>query len=63
MERTSGPVQRRRGLRLIGAVPAAASTARSPDERMHQLKELGHLRASGVLTDAEFEREKARILG
>jgi hypothetical protein len=28
-----------------------------------QLKELGELRSSGVLTDAEFEQQKARILG
>jgi hypothetical protein len=32
------------------------------DRRLAQLKELGELRASGVLTDDEFEREKARIL-
>jgi Short C-terminal domain len=31
-------------------------------ERLAQLKQLGELRETGVLTDAEFEAEKARIL-
>lgn len=34
----------------------------STDQRLGQLEELGALRASGVLTDAEFEAQKARIL-
>lgn len=33
------------------------------DDRLASLKELGELRASGVLTEEEFAREKARILG
>ena len=32
------------------------------DSRIAQLKALGELRASGVLTEEEFAREKARIL-
>ena len=32
------------------------------DIRLDRLKTLGELRASGVLTDDEFERVKARIL-
>jgi len=32
------------------------------DPRLAALKELGELRASGLLTDEEFAREKARIL-
>ncbi len=32
------------------------------DNRMAQLQQLGQLRASGVLTDAEFENEKQKIL-
>jgi hypothetical protein len=37
----------------------------SPDmgEKLAQLSQLGDLRASGVLTDTEFEVQKARILG
>ena|SRR5271165_5941190 len=44
----------------IAAAPAAAS----PDmgDKLAQLKQLGELRDSGVLTDAEFEVQKAQIL-
>jgi hypothetical protein len=38
--------------------PAAPST----DDKLAQLKELGQLKESGVLTDAEFEAQKAKIL-
>jgi hypothetical protein len=31
-------------------------------EKLAQLQQLGELRASGVLTDAEFEVQKANIL-
>ena len=39
--------------------PAPAST----DELIGQLERLGKLRDSGVLTDAEFAAQKARLLG
>jgi len=39
--------------------PAAAPPAADP---LDQLKQLGELKASGVLTDAEFEAQKAKIL-
>lgn len=39
--------------------PAAAEPAADP---LEQLKQLGELKASGVLTDAEFEAQKAKIL-
>ena len=43
--------------------PAAApAPAASGESRVDQLKALGELRAQGVLNDAEFEAEKARIL-
>jgi hypothetical protein len=46
------------------APPAAAAPAGPAGaDRITALKELGELRAQGVLTDAEFESEKARILG
>jgi hypothetical protein len=35
----------------------------APDERIRQLRELGELKASGVLDEEEFQREKARLLG
>jgi len=43
------------------AAPAAAPAAEAPD-MMEQLKQLGELHSSGVLTDAEFEAQKAKIL-
>jgi hemolysin activation/secretion protein len=40
----------------------APSTGLSPDD-INQLQQLGKLHESGVLTDAEFEAAKAKILG
>ncbi len=42
--------------------PAAPKVESETDIRLDRLKRLGELWASGVLTDDEFEREKARIL-
>jgi membrane protease subunit (stomatin/prohibitin family) len=39
-----------------------AAPATSPAERIRLLKELGELRAQGILSDTEFENEKRRIL-
>ena len=44
--------------RRAPAPPAAPST----DDKLEQLKELGALKESGILTDAEFEAQKAKIL-
>jgi hypothetical protein len=44
------------------AAPPAAAPAAAGESRVEQLKSLGELKAQGVLTDAEFEAEKARIL-
>jgi hypothetical protein len=41
--------------------PAPAPAPARPD-RLTALKELGELKAQGILTEAEFETEKARIL-
>ena len=38
-------------------------TSEGHDNRLASLKTLGELRDSGVLTEDEFAREKARILG
>jgi Short C-terminal domain len=38
--------------------PAATST----DDKLEQLKQLGELKTAGVLTEAEFEAQKAKIL-
>ena len=44
------------------APPAAPSASSATDDKLAQLKELGELKSSGVLTDAEFEAQKAKIL-
>ena len=41
---------------------AAAPVSSGTDDKLAQLKELGELKESGVLTDAEFEAQKAKIL-
>jgi hypothetical protein len=33
------------------------------DDKLAQLKQLGELRDQGILTDAEFEAQKAAVLG
>ncbi len=43
------------------AAPPAAPAA-SGEDRLAQLQQLGELKAQGILTDAEFEAEKAKIL-
>ena len=40
----------------------ASPVAPEADVRLDRLKSLGDLRVSGVLTEEEFERVKARIL-
>jgi hypothetical protein len=50
------------------AAPAAAPPAAAPaqgggmDDKLAQLKQLGELKNAGVLTDAEFEVQKDKIL-
>ena len=52
-----------------GAPPPAAEPAQPAqsgglsDEAIERLKELGKLHEQNVLTDEEFEREKAKLLG
>jgi hypothetical protein len=45
------------------APPPAAPAAPSESDQLGQLKELGELRAAGVLTEEEFAAQKAKILG
>jgi hypothetical protein len=47
------------------APPPAPAEPAPPamDDKLAQLKELGELKAAGVLTEAEFEAQKAKILG
>lgn len=42
--------------------PTAAAPAASNPDLLGQLKQLGELRDAGVLTDAEFEAQKAKLL-
>jgi hypothetical protein len=49
------PQQQQQG----GYEPQPAAPAPDP---LEQLKQLGELKASGVLTEAEFEAQKAKIL-
>ena len=41
---------------------AYAPAAPSTDDKFAQLEKLGELKANGILTDAEFEVQKAKIL-
>lgn len=54
------------GLAPAGPAPAAPATpspvAAPPSDMLAQLRELGDLRAAGILTDDEFEAQKRRIL-
>ena len=69
----SGRVARRQGQRWAqqeqdqyaeqAPPPAAAPAAAPAADPIAQLKELGELRDQGVLTEAEFAAQKAKILG
>ncbi|MEW1632507.1 SHOCT domain-containing protein [Streptomyces sp. NPDC093801] len=43
--------------------PPAAAPAPDRSNMLDELKQLGELKAQGVLTEAEFEEQKRRILG
>jgi hypothetical protein len=43
--------------------PSAGGGAEGAGDVLAQLKELGELRSQGVLSEAEFEDQKRRILG
>src|SRR5215204_4615806 len=68
----SNRVSRRQGARWAAqdqasypqeqAPPPAAPPATGGESRVEQLHALAELKAQGVLNDAEFEAEKARIL-
>jgi hypothetical protein len=45
----------------VSEVPAQRA-APPPQDKLQQLKALGDLKAQGVLTEEEFETEKAKIL-
>jgi hypothetical protein len=43
--------------------PVPAAIVDPTDHMLAQLKQLGELKGAGVLTDKEFQAQKARILG
>ncbi|MGW3662176.1 SHOCT domain-containing protein [Streptomyces sp. NPDC005141] len=45
------------------AAPPPAAPADDMTSKIDQLKQLGDLKAQGVLNEAEFEEQKRRILG
>jgi hypothetical protein len=45
------------------STPILQSIQTPQKDRLTQLKELGELRDNGVLTDDEFTRQKAKLLG
>lgn len=47
----------------LAGQPAADAPADHMDATLSQLKQLGELRSQGVLSEAEFEQQKSRILG
>ena len=60
-EEAAAPQQAAPGESGQAAEPAAASGL--TPEVMEQLKQLGELHEQNVLSDEEFEREKAKLLG
>ncbi len=67
----SGRVQRRQAMRYgetqqqqsYAPEPVVPPQASGGPDTLDQLARLGELRTQGVLTEEEFAREKARILG
>jgi hypothetical protein len=53
-------IQRRQGEKWVAE---QGNSAAAVDDTLARLTQLGELRAAGVLTEAEFESQKARILG
>ena len=47
---------------VYAPAPAPAPAPSDTEDRFAKLKELGELRTAGILTDEEFEAEKAKIL-
>ena len=51
-----------RRARPLPQAPVAPAQPADMSDRLTQLKQLGELLSAGVLTQAEFEQQKARIL-
>ena len=65
-QKTAGPRRKnsRRQQQQAAPAPQAAPAAAAPEGSViDQLKELGELKAQGVLTEEEFAAQKAKLLG
>ena len=61
-EQQQAPQQYEEPPQQYQAPPPPPPAAPAMDDKLAQLKELGSLKEAGVLTDAEFEQQKAKIL-
>ena len=57
----AAPVRASRSTPTPAPAPAPASSG--TDDMLHQLRQLAQLKDQGILTEAEFTAQKARILG
>ena len=60
--RWAGQEQQQYDQQQAYAAPAPAPAAPAEDDTLDRLQKLGELKAAGVLTDAEFEVQKQKIL-
>jgi hypothetical protein len=56
-------VQEHAAQKATGVAPAAGSAGGSGDDTVGKLERLAALKSSGAITEAEFEREKKKLLG
>lgn len=61
LKHTVGPFTRRAD-RAVAALRSGPPPSLASGDRLSQLERLGALRSGGVITEAEFQAEKARIL-
>jgi hypothetical protein len=54
--------QEQQSVQYAPTVPAPRPAADDMSDKLSQLKQLGDLKSQGVLTETEFEAQKARIL-
>lgn len=59
---TANAMSRPRGAPTPEAMPQQSAAAGITSEAIEKLKELASLQAAGILTEAEFAEQKARIL-
>jgi hypothetical protein len=55
--------QQQQQQQVYAAPPPAPAPADDMDAKLEQLRQLGELKSQGVLSEAEFETQKQRILG